>query len=235
MVIVEPLVIMIRVYICGEGKHDIGLPSEDWSTAQSEGWLQIILRRLFGESIECRAVRRRDIVLHRREENKHKPLPKGHGRKALATKMRAKQGGYDLAVFMVDADSRIDKEWCEKRRQVVDGFSRVDGVWDLPCVPMSASESWLLADDQAWAGMGLKKAAALPAYPERIWGQRDNPESDHPHQYFHRVCVAAGVEDSLEARVQVAERSDLDKVKKSCPVSFGAFVSDLAAVQAELE
>lgn len=229
------VIAMVRVYVCGEGRHDIGVPKENGGATRDEGWLQVILRRLLGEHIRCRAVRRGDLVLQRREQKKYQPLPHGHGAKAMASKLQAKQGGYDLVVFMVDTDSKLKREWRRKRDEVVEGFSRVDGVKDLSCIPMSASESWLLVDDGVWAMLGLQRKAALPRRPETIWGGRRDPGGNHPHHYFRRVCAAARVEDSLDTRLQVAERSDLCKVRNSCPISFGAFVSDLESIRAELK
>lgn len=226
---------MFRVFICGEGKHDIGTPEKEGGAVRDEGWLQVILRRLLEGHIQFRAMKRGGIVLQRRDQRRYRPLPPGHGVKAMASKLKAKLDGYDLVVFMVDTDSKLEKEWRRKRDEVADGFGRVDGVKGLSCIPMSASESWMLADDGAWATLGLRRVAALPRKPETIWGARRDPDGNHPHQYFRRVCAAAGVEDSLDTRLQVAERSNLCKVRNACPISFGAFVSDLESIRAELK
>lgn len=219
---------MIRVLVCGEGKHDVGVPDEATGTARSEGWLQIVLRKLLGKDTQFWAIRRAGLVLQRREQQKYRPLPKGHGAKALVLKLRAKQEGYDLVVFMADGDTNKRKIWEKRRKEILDGFGRLDGVKNVPCVPMSASESWLLADDQAWTLAGLRDLALLPNNPEKIWGSRDDPDGDHPHHYFHRVCRASGVDDALTARTRIAELSEFQSLKRSCPISFVAFVNDLA-------
>ena len=213
---------MIRVLVCGEGKHDIGRSA--WSgEAGIEGWLQSILRKLIGRSVEFVPVTRGELVLQRRQEKSLRPLPKGHGAKALAAKIRGISGGYDLVVFMVDADSKERKEWRKKRDEIVSGSSRIPGVECVPCVPMSASESWLLADQDAWVCIGLKDSSLLPSRPERIWGARTAPEGNHPHQFFRRVCLSASVEDSTHTRVQIALTSKIETLRMRCPLSFSAF------------
>lgn len=147
----------------------------------------------------------------------------------MASKFRAKSEGYDVVVFMADADTKKLNEWRKKRADILDGFCRVDGVDSVPCLPMSTSESWLLADAQAWDKLGLDNLAALPKQPEKIWGERKDPESNHPHQYFRRICDEAGVSDSREIRVQLADLVNCKTVQKTCPNSFVAFVNDISA------
>ena len=217
---------MLRVLVCGEGKHDIGKSSDGGSGAQENGWLQILLQRLMTVKIEMVAIKRDELVLQRK---KFRPLPSGHGQKALASKLRAKSEGYDVVVFMADADTKKLNEWRKKRADILAGFCRVDGVGHASCVPMSASESWLLADAQAWNKLGLGTQAALPKQPEKIWGKRTDTESNHPHQYFRRICVEAGVSDSRETRVQLAKLLNCKTVQETCPNSFVAFVNDISA------
>lgn len=221
---------MLKVLVCGEGKHDIGMSSYGGSGARENGWLQILLNRFIKIEIKIFTISRNSLVLQRKEKKKYQPLPSGHGAKALALKLRAKSEKYDLVVFMADADTKRLNEWRKKREQILDGLCRVDGVDHVPCVPMSASESWLLADAQAWEKTGLKNQTGLPKQPEKIWGQRRDPKSNHPHQYFSRICVEAGVSDSLETRVQLANLLNCKTVQKTCPNSFVAFINDIRAV-----
>lgn len=220
---------MIKVLVCGEGRHDVGetkRPSSKAGTAGEEGWLQAFLRRLIPAETTFVVVQRRDLVLQRRQEREYQPLPKGRGRKALASKIRAATGGYTLVVFMADADSNKRRDWDRTRSDILDGFHLVEGPNGVPCVPMSTSESWLLADGRAWRGIGLTKLNLLPNKPEQIWGSRNDPKGNHPHQVFRRACDAAGVQDSRETRVNLAHSSNLDTLRSACPTSFTAFVRD---------
>ena len=59
---------MVKVFVCGEGRHDIGTHVGRRNAAEREGWLQILLRKLMGEEDEFRAVRRNRLILQRREQ-----------------------------------------------------------------------------------------------------------------------------------------------------------------------
>ena len=126
---------MIKVLVCGEGKHDVGeskRPSGDGGTTNDDGWLQAFLRRLIPLETTFVAVKRRDLVLQRRQEKKYQPLPKGHGKKALLCKIRAKAGGYDLVVFMADADSNKRRDWRRTHSDISNGFDLVPGPNGVP-------------------------------------------------------------------------------------------------------
>ena len=223
---------MTKVLVCGEGRHDVGESkrlSGKGRTMDEEGWLQAFLRRLIPNETTFMVVPRQELVLQRRQQRQHQPLPQGHGKKALAAKIRATAGDYDLIVFMADADSNKRDVWGKKHSEILDGLTRLPGAKGVPCVPMSASESWLLADKQAWQGVGLKDVTMLPGKPESIWGPRDDPEGNRPHQVFRRVCAAARVPDSRDTRVKLAHSSDLETLRSVCPTSFVAFMDDTVA------
>jgi len=131
---------------------------------------------------------------------------------------------------MADTDIVDDTDWDEHHAWIIDGFSRIpDGPAGVAGLPKCASESWLLSDEAAWRQLGLEDPSELPNQPEALSGKRDDPESNHPHQRFTRVCENAGVSDSRETRVEVAEHSTMAIVARKCPKSFVAFWSELAS------
>jgi hypothetical protein len=219
-----------RILLCGEGPHDIG--QHDWMPTERrhihyDGWLQCIIRQVGFDDDELSTKRRNEIILLPRDQRRHRPLPPGHGAKALAAKLIAKIEGYDIVIFMVDADSNDPRSWKETRSQIIAGFAKIDGVCAIACVPMSASESWLLADEDAWLGLGLLDTTLLPTSPESIWGRRNDSNGNHPHSFFARVCEHAGVSDSRETRAVIAENSSVRRIDEKCPVSFRSFAKDL--------
>lgn len=223
----------MKILLCGEGAHDIG-ELERWSIfpdrqVEKPGWLQIVLRKILGrDDIEFIIVPRSRLVTL--PKSARRPLPKGHGTKALISKFRGVMEKCDLVVFMVDADTNDKAEWLRKRQEVIDGFNAFDGeVKAVACVPMSASESWLLSDEAAWQSVGAKGGGILPKRPEEIWGARNDPDGRHPHCYFARICEDAEVGDCRETRVEIMEKSDVGGMAKKCPISFQAFLDDVAA------
>jgi len=224
----------MRVLICGEGPHEIGQPrfwcSRTKDYISLEGWMHIICGRMLPDS-QFEVRRRSAITLLDRERRRFMPLPDGHGAKSLAARLIAQREGFHVVIYMVDGDTNQLAEWRRKRDEVLDGFRRAEnGVLAIACIPMAASESWMLSDQEAWMAKGLTEPHILPKRPEEIWGLRDDPEGDHPHRYFYRVCVASDLPDSRETRCELAELTDLNTLKKQCPNSFGAFVSDMSAI-----
>jgi hypothetical protein len=227
----------MKILLCGEGAHDIGEPYV-WSTRDQkyvsvEGWMQAFCRKILGNEIpiEFEVRKRKDILLIGRDASRHNPLPAGHGAKSLAARLAAEREGFAAIVFMVDADTKNAADWRQKRKEVVNGFGRAqNSVPAVACVPMSASESWLLADSCAWARIGLADPAMLPQRPEEIWGARNDPDGDHPHQFFRRVCRAISVADNRETRYQIALDSNLSALSNRCKLSFETFRSDLATI-----
>lgn len=221
--------------VVGEGPHDVGAPWWDKNARElkvAPGWLQGLISRL-ADNIEITAIRREELPLSTRDLKRHRPLPGGHGARALLAKLKARAEGYDIVIFMADADTKDDKAWFGKRELVLDGFSRVDGPPGVACMPKSASESWLMADFASWEILGLPDEHLLPKAPEEIWGEKSDPNSDRPHNLFARICVAAGVDDSRETRASLSGTASLAEIAARCPISFVAFRADLEAAIGE--
>ena len=224
----------MKVLLCGEGPHDVGLPNE-WNDAlrayeDLDGWLQPIVRR-HRPCASVFSVRfRKDLQIDARAERRLRPLPTGHGAKALLAKVVAINGNYDMLIFMVDTDSADQRRHADIVAEIEDGFARIEGdVPCIPCVPMSAAESWMMADPGAWARAADYDGFALPRSPERTWGARDDPEGGHPHRVFARVCDEAGVSDSRATRVEIAEATEWNVARAACPVSLEPFLAQIEA------
>ncbi|HIE00828.1 MAG TPA: hypothetical protein EYP59_11165 [Thiotrichaceae bacterium] len=116
------------------------------------------------------------------------------------------------------------KKWQAISQEILEGFAAVNPApLGIVCVPKSASESWLLSDHQAWAKLGLKDFKTLPSEPEMLWGKRNDPNANHPHQYFKRICQKAGRPDNKYTRWEIAALSDINVIEKKCQNSFRAF------------
>jgi hypothetical protein len=228
---------MIRVLLCGEGAHDIGLPDLSSGDDRSilDGWLQALIRRFTAGQLSFHIRRRSQLIILPKVARNFRPLPAGHGRLALLSKLNAVTDRYDAVIFMADADTRDARKWREKYRQISDGFGRINNsTIAIACLPMSASESWLLADVTVWRHLGLADQTVLPSRPETIWGNRHDPDGNHPHQQFARACENAWVADDRPTRVEIAKSSGLSTLTTKCPVSFPPFRDQLANLAAAL-
>ena len=223
----------MKVLLCGEGPHDIGLPNQ-WDDrrrdyVELDGWMQPIVRQALGDAPEFTVQRRIELQVQSRDPNR-RHLPVGHGAKAYLAKRLAATSGYETLVFMADTDSTDIRDWRRIVGEIEAGFALLEApVRCVACVPMSASESWLLADPDAWLEATGYDGSELPSRPEAIWGARDDPAADHPHRYFLRICGAAGVPDDRETRVRIAEVIALPTARARCPQSLEPFLAALEA------
>ncbi len=221
----------MKVVVCGEGSHEIGKPHH-WDERRREhvsldGWMQRFVRKVLGGDVEISVLTRRNLTTLRGGCH-GTPLPGGHGAKALAAKLRAIAGGYDAMIFMVDTDSNEESEWQRLMTEVDAGFqAAAQELMCMACIPMSASESWMMADPAAWHSFAGYAGTDLPHWPETIWGHRDDPQGGHPHRYFKRVCDAAGVSDSTDTRAEIAQATNLETARERCPISLDPFLLNL--------
>jgi hypothetical protein len=223
---------MIRILLCGEGPHDFGRidPSSGDDRAVVDGWLQALVRRFVGGQLAFHIKPRKELILFPKDGDarKFRPLPAGHGRLALVSKLLAITSRYNAVIFMADADTSDVREWRRKYRDIRDGFARIDSSCTaITCLPKSASESWFLADEGAWQGLGLTEKKVLPRDPEEIWGDKHDPDSNYPHRFFARICGKAGVRDDRATRVDMATNSSLAVIEVKCPISFAPFHKQL--------
>lgn len=220
----------MRALLCGEGPHDIGIPKA-WDARRKEyvelfGWLQPLVTAALGTVPRFEVRRRVELQILNRDPSKRK-LPGGHGTKAYLAKRAAVTEGFDLLVFMADADSPDIGDWKRIVGEIEAGFALINGPTRcVACVPMSASESWLLADPAAWVAV-TGHGAALPVKPEQIWGRRDDPVANHPHRYFARTCDTAGINDDRETRARISEATDIRVAREKCPQSMEPFLTAL--------
>jgi hypothetical protein len=206
----------MKILLCGEGKHDYG-------GQEDEGWLQPVLRNLLdlAEPVSFGRISRSELF------GFAKPRLKGHGEKARLAYRVARRENYDAVVFMADADTKLVKEWRRNYCLLRAGFPDAGIPIGIACFPKSASESWLLTDAQAWAGLGLADRDLMPQKPEKLWGARSDPSGNHPKHVFRRVCTSAGWEDGTEIRREVASLSRADELSRLCELSFVPFRKDV--------
>jgi hypothetical protein len=197
---------------------------------QEDGWLQPLIRRGMATEINHIEPRSRsELTILPKAGKAYRPWPGGHGDKALIAKLQAVAGEYDMLLFMVDADSNVPADFAKILAEIRNGFARIEGdIRCIACVPMAASESWMMADPAAWLAVSGQQIDELPPKPEEVWGHRDDPDGNRPHRLFARICDRAELPDNPDTRRRIAEQIDLDVLSASCPVSAAPFLAELA-------
>lgn len=225
----------MKVLLCGEGAHEVGRLT--WSNKKREwevqpGWMQPLVQKLAPEPLEYETRLRNELTLLPRVAANFRPLPAGHGKKALAAALIAKSLGADVVVFMADADSNDPADWAVVHGQIAEGFQAATGAGleanGVACVPMATSECWLLSDGAAWQTVS-GSTPELPKHPEKLWGGRGDPQGNHPKHAFRRISDQVGISDSPESRASLASESGVAAIEQCCPHSFGKFVAEMAA------
>jgi hypothetical protein len=105
---------------------------------------------------------------------------------------------------------------------------RDKGFRCLAIVPKEMIESWLLADIRAINSLGDGSIHIDQSpNPESLWGVKDDPSSNYPKHYLRRNLERLGFEDNSGTFAQIAEKIDIEVLKRRCPESFGRFSADI--------
>ncbi|HNX28739.1 MAG TPA: DUF4276 family protein [Syntrophomonadaceae bacterium] len=232
-----------KVLLCGEGPTDCG-KQKFGSTEWEEGPVQPIIMKLVNGDIEF-AYTTKEEVKGKKIQRRTGAKVTGHGAKSYKLCMIAEERkDIDNIICYVDADrehgSRKSKRESKKRlqeiySQISNGFQQFSAARShnsIPMVPLKMIESWLLADDQAFAQCFESSPAnpVLPGQPELIWGDENNPSSNHPKNYLKRVLEQYNQEANRDTFKSIAEEIDIDALRERCPLSFEIFYQDIKAI-----
>ncbi|SPF35236.1 conserved hypothetical protein [Candidatus Desulfosporosinus infrequens] len=232
-----------KVLLCGEGPTDYGRQkygSKEWE----EGPVQSIIRKSVQVDIEFTCVIKngvRDVKIQRRTSEKLK----GHAVKAYKLCVMANElGDIDNIVCYVDADrdQGSSKSARDAKKRVQDiyneiqmgfaQFSATRSESSFPMIPLKMIESWLLADEIAFTACFGKPPTrpSLPRQPELIWGDENDPTSDHPKNYLKRVLEQYGEQGTIEIFICIAKNMTTDILRRKCPISFEQFYQDVQVI-----
>jgi hypothetical protein len=138
--------------------------------------------------------------------------------------MSAKKAKCKHIAYHQDADGNYNSVY----KSIKNKFSDcVDTYSCLAIVPKEMTESWLLADEQAYIAAFGCKPEYLPKEPEEMWGKKDDPDSNYPKHVMERVLGQYHKMVNRNIYVDIAERSSIDTLKARCPKSFARFYDDL--------
>jgi hypothetical protein len=232
-----------KILLCGEGPTDYGNPqygSHDWE----EGPIQSLIRKSVNGDIEFTYATKEDVRKKRIQRRTSAKVP-GHGAKAYQLCLiAADQGDIDNIVCYVDADrehgsgkSRLEaqRRLQEVYNQISNGFQQFNqerSQNSIPMVPLKMIESWLLADEQAFTQYYGRQPTnpSLPGQPELIWGDENDPTSDHPKNYLKRVLEQYNDQANRDTFKSIAEEIIIDTLRRRCSLSFELFYQDAQAI-----
>lgn len=178
----------MRVFLVGEGRHDIGdLAAAPPHRGSDPGFLQPVVEEIVGPRVEFDG-QKVSLLGKKRVRGLREALE----RKAWVASVLAQNAEADLLVFVADLDRGSGMG---KRRATVD-ISRKSNVirrgcetntgGQLECVPgipCRTIEAWALGDLAAVESLlGTGKSIRLPGGkgPEELWGAPGDPKSNHP-------------------------------------------------------
>jgi len=231
-----------KVLLCGEGPTDYGRQKYG-STEWEEGPVQSIIRKCVFEDIEFAYATKNEVRKVRIQRTSAKL--KGHGVKAYQLCVIASEiGDINNIVCYVDADrdqgSSKSAQNAKKRVDYIyneinmgfEQFSATRSESSFPMVPLKMIESWLLSDDIAFTACfgKLPTKPPLPKQPELIWGDENDPTSDHPKNYLKRVLAQYGSQGTIEVFISIAKNMTIDILRRKCPISFELFYQDVKVI-----
>jgi hypothetical protein len=202
---------MIQVYMCCEGITDFEP-------------LCVFMRRA-AQSSEIVVIRktrndlRRETVLLSGRRGVHK-----HVTDIDRLAMSAKKAKCKHIAYHQDADGNYNAVYNSIKNKFLDC---VDTYSCLAIVPKEMTESWLLADEQAYIATFGSKPEYLPKEPEEIWGKKDDPDSNYPKHVMERILGQYNKTPNRDIYEYIAEQSNIDTLKERCPQSFVRFYDDL--------
>lgn len=227
-----------KVLLVGEGPCDIGdLAKEHTYRKGREGFLQPLLRTMASGELELEFEGRK--LMH---------LPKHPLGKPRAGKLQAANASRALAlasdldasalVLAFDADKtpgawakRIERQrrLRELRKSAEAGFEHTRAsdadaaaIPTVLAIPCRMIEAWALGDREALASL-LEVSDEDLEYgePEALWGDEEDPDSDHPKCVWRRVTGERLEFDEIGAKVAPST------LAKTCPDSFPPFAEDV--------
>jgi len=230
----------MRVFLVGEGRHDIGdlAVSPPYKGGQP-GFIQPIVERALETQVSFDGQK---ISLLGKE--RVAGLREVWARKAWLAGVLAMGAESDLLVFVADLDkgSGTSRQTAaadiEKRSKAIKEGCEAGTAGELPCatgVACRTVEAWALGDLMAVAELiGAEHPVQLPACkkPGELWGKPRDPKSNHPKMVLKRILGRMATQRDLS---WIAERSEIEVIRTSCPLSFGSFLSELEEAVSRLE
>lgn len=250
---------MNSILIYGEGPTDCG-ELNFLTGMLVEGPVEVYIRKILGDQEEVEFTLTDLTKEKRPKLQRiGKKLGK-HGLKAALLMRSALADKYHCAAYYSDGDREQccdarQEAVCRKRYkglkdEIVSGFeaarvenSTADEVHGVAIIPMKMIESWLMGDPDAFSpafpdggkkGKHKKKhqeqQESCPNQPELDWGAHNDPSSNYPKNRLTRILEIYGQTCNRETFCEIAEHSNVEKLRQTCPISFADFYEQVRAL-----
>lgn len=220
----------IKVLILGEGPTDVG--TDDGAGGWLKGCIMCLLEKVNDSiDIEFFPAKKRSLptTLPRIKDKKFE----GHGKNVqkLIIYSKLNKTDCDVVVYFGDTDkesgskntlAQVRKASKTAYDQAYEAFEYFNEI-GIAIIPLRMLESWLLADENAF-DVTFGKNLKLPRFPELLWGDKRDPNSNHPKRFFEKKLQEAGVNSSRENYCDLMQNMNLEVLSQKCPISFGPFI-----------
>jgi hypothetical protein len=215
---------MIRILLCSEGPTDQGsIIYVDGEYITPDGVMQVLIKNTAGRNDI-------DFIVKTRKEVRAVSAKKKYIGKREMTSIRlallAKTNGCNHIAYHRDEDNNGLQEMYQQVQGYFEDAKR-KGINCIAIVPMHMTESWLLADINAFPAEPANPE--LPPKPEKTWGNKGT--DTHPKKYLERVLAQFPQYKKQvlsEVYAEIADNSNIEILRQRCPESFGKyFYSDM--------
>lgn len=235
----------MKIAITGEGNTDYGkrdYSTKKWLSGPAMIYAENIAKEQ-GMKVELFPIEKEDVKRVKLQGRSTKKIS-GRGIPARKFKILMNKENCDGGIFYCDADkesgakssdhSAVNKYYQKVYEEVSMGL---DSDKAIPMIPLSMIECWLLGDKTALEKVFKTEIDQnkLSLKPEYIWGNKTDPSSDYPKNYFVRLIrgLAGKYKDydsNQEDFNEIASHASSSILRKSCPISYARFYSDFIAL-----
>lgn len=249
---------MIKILIYGEGPTDCGA-LDPLTGKLVEGPVEVYIRKILSDQEGVEFTLITDLSKEKLDRPKFQRIGnslKGHRGKASILIRLAIADKCDCAAYYSDGDRAqgsdarrenvCQRRYNELKDEIISGFASVrieNAVHGVAIIPMKMIESWLMGDPTAFS-YAFSRAEAeethknrrqgrqetCPNQPELDWGAHDDPSSNYPKNRLARILDVYGKTCNRETFCEIAEHSNVENLRKTCPISFADFYEQVRAL-----
>lgn len=231
----------MRIAVTGEGPTDYGKRDYDtgkWIEGPLQKYAKKIAEKVLAEEVELCVLEKESVKNIRIQRKSLKGL-EGFSVPAKKFTYWMKEQGIRKGIYYCDADregsekntpGNAEKRFRTVYNQIAIGLAETEAI---PVVALHMIESWLLGDKKALE-IAFRVSIPnheMPSKPEYLWGEKTDPNSSYPKNYLKRLIAKsdkryADFKGNQKDFCEIAEASDLECMRKNCPISFEKFYMD---------